>query len=155
MNNLIKYLENVKQKLTITNLMVNVIGKDRSLLQLIVSLNTQDQLYNKGIRSDKTKIGQYAPYTIEIKRLKGQPYNHITLKDTGDFYDSFVAFVDNSADIQISSDPIKTDALTGLTTDLTIRYGEKIIGLTEENIDVINKKILLPVQKYIKRNIFK
>lgn len=155
MNNLIKYLENVKQKLTITNLMVNVIGKDRSLLQLIVSLNTQDQLYNKGIRSDKTKIGQYTPYTIEIKRLKGQPYNHITLKDTGDFYDSFVAFVDNSADIQISSDPIKTDALTGLTTDLTIRYGEKIIGLTEENIDVINKKILLPVQKYIKRNIFK
>ena len=134
--------------------MVNVVGKDRNVLSLIVSLNTQDQLFEKGIRSDNTQIGEYSPFTISIKQAKGQRYDHITLKDTGDFYDSFTAFVDSSGDIEIETDPIKIDAFTGLQTDLTIKYGKDIVGLTQDNLEIIQAKLIAPVQKYIKKNIF-
>lgn len=133
--------------------MVNVVGRDRSVLSLIVSLNTQDQLFNKGIRSDRTQIGEYTDFTISIKRAKGQRYDHITLKDTGDFYDSFAAFVDNSGDIEIETDPVKTDEF-GLQTNLIFRYGEKIVGLTPENLDIVRSKILKPVQDYVLRKVF-
>jgi len=62
----------------------------------VIRLN-QEQL-SIGIDSNDKKIqtlkgtifGQaYSPYTVTIKKLKNQPYNIVTLKDTGDFYDSF------------------------------------------------------------------
>lgn len=155
MDQIVKYLNRVKRGLTIKNIMINVVGKDRSLMTLIVSLNTQDQLFNKGIRSDGSDIKpDYTPFTISIKQEKGQPTDRVTLKDTGDFYDSFVAFVDSSADIIINSNPIKIDE-SGLETNLLFKYGEKIEGLTEQNLDIITRKLIVPIQKYIKNVIFK
>ena len=134
--------------------MINVVGKNREVLNLVVEMNTQDQLFDKGIRANKTKIGKYSPFTIEMKRAKGQPFNHITLKDTGEFYESFFAFVDSSGDIEIKTEPIKVDEFTGLETNLLFKYGEEIVGLTPDNLDILNRKILIPVQKYV-QEIFK
>ena len=44
--------------------------------QIIINLNRQDQLYNKGITSTSKDISSYRPYkslTIKIKQEKGQP----------------------------------------------------------------------------------
>ena len=154
MDYLLKYLKRVKSKLTLNNIMVNVVGKDKSLMTLIVSLNTQDQLFEKGIRADGTPITpEYTPFTISIKREKGQPTDRVTLKDTGEFYDSFVAYVDSSADIIINSNPLKVDE-NGLETNLLFKYGEKVEGLTQQNLDIITQKLIVPIQKYIKQVVF-
>ena len=156
MDSLIKYLEGIQKKLTAQTLMVQVVGKDRSLLNLIVTLNTEDQLFKKGEDSLGNPITPgYTPFTIELKQAKGQPTNRVTLKDTGDFYNSFLAYVDNAGDIIINSDPIKIDSFTGAETDLTIKYGKDIIGLNEKSLSILNEKIIIPAQKYIKEKIFK
>ncbi len=134
--------------------MVRVVGRDRSIMDLIVKLNTENQLF-KGIRSDGTEITPpYTGYTISIKTEKNQPTDRVTLKDTGDFYDSFVAYVDGSKDIIITSNPIKVDEF-GFTTNLIEKYGDKIEGLTEESKVILNSKLIVPIEKYIKEVIFK
>ena len=62
---------------------------DREVQDEIIRLNTEDQLYEEGIDSQGRSLGEYTPYTIEIKKSKGQRVDHITLKDTGAFYASF------------------------------------------------------------------
>lgn len=152
MDVLLKKLKRIKSQLNITNLMINVVGKDRSVMNLIVELNTQDQLFDKGIDSlGKSLEPPYSPFTVRLKQEKGQPTNRVTLKDTGDFYNSFSAFVDSSADIIISSDSIKY-AFDG-AWDLLDIYGKNVEGLTQQNLEIINTKLIVPIQKYIKSNI--
>tara|TARA_B100001287_G_C22686610_1_gene534240 strand:+ start:15205 stop:15678 length:474 start_codon:yes stop_codon:yes gene_type:complete len=156
MDLLVNYLKSIRNKLTIDNLMVSVVGRNKQILDLIVKLNTENQLFEKGIRSDGTEIEPfYSPFTVELKQSRGQRTDHVTLKDTGDFYNSFVAFVDSSKDIIIQSNPIKIDESTGFETNLIFKYGEKIEGLTQENINILNQKLLVPIQKYIKKIVFK
>lgn len=90
----------------------------------ITALNKK-QLFS-GIRSTGADIKPaYAPLTILIKDQKGQPTDRVTLRDKEDFYDGL--FVDvNSETFVINSSDSKTDALTG-------KYGEKILGLTDES----------------------
>lgn len=117
---------------------------DKRMRDLIIRLNTEDQLYNKGIDSRGRELGNYSPFTIEIKIEKGQRYDHITLNDTGDFYKSFRVLL-NGSDIKIDYN----DEGKGLALD----WGEDIIGLTEENlqrvIDVAKLVILPKVKAYI------
>jgi hypothetical protein len=50
-----------------------------------VTLNIEQ--INQGLRSDGSEIlPSYSDFTIEMKKLKGQPYDRVTLQDTGDFY---------------------------------------------------------------------
>lgn len=54
-------------------------------------------LYEQGINRLGVNIMDYAPYsplTIEIKKEKGQPYNRVTLRDEGDFEQSFYVEAD-------------------------------------------------------------
>jgi hypothetical protein len=62
---------------------------DKDVQDEIIRINTEDQLEEEGIDSLGRKLGDYAPSTIAYKRRKGQRYDHVTLKDTGDFYNSF------------------------------------------------------------------
>lgn len=97
--------------------------------RLIIELNTNEQLF-KGIDSTGRTLesigGGYAPLTIEIKKSKGQPYDRVTLKDTGEFYESFDVRPFKGG-FRIEADAIKED------DDLTMEWGEDIIGLTEES----------------------
>ena len=113
---------------------------DRETQFEIIRLNTEDQLFDDGIDSLDRKIGEYSPLSVSIKTSKGQRTDHITLKDTGEFYQSFRVKVDKWG-MFIAADDVKDD------TVLTERYGIDILGLTEENTQVLINMIR---QKYIK-----
>lgn len=122
--------------------------------KLVIDLNTKSQLYTDGIDSNGIKLSEYtrnngySNYTKAIKEEKGQPTDRITLNDTGKFYKSFrIVFFDNS--LQIVANPIKDD------TNLFNEWGIDIVGLTEENMNIVisyAKIILLP---YIKQQLLK
>lgn len=90
-----------------------------------------------GERANKTKISPlYKPYTTSLKKKNNQPYDRVTLRDTGDFYDSlFIELSDGFFEIK-SDDP--------KSFDLIDKYKSEILGLTDENITEIIR-ILRPI----------
>jgi hypothetical protein len=113
---------------------------DREMQDEIIRLNTEDQLYEEGIDSRGRSLGEYSPYTIEIKRSKGDRYDHITLKDTGAFYASFKVRATKTELIIEADDRSKYDR------PLTEVFGEDILGLTDDNLDWLFDFIL---EKYL------
>lgn len=105
----------------------------------IVGMNADQQLYEKGITATGVFIADYAPYseiTIEIKQESGQPYDRVTLRDTGDFEHSFFLDADN--------EKFSIDAADKKTGDLMKYYGDEILGLTDENAKILQMDIILP-----------
>lgn len=95
----------------------------------IVNMNSEEQLYEKGITREGVSIADYAPYhplTIEIKKAKGQPTSRVTLMDEGDFYNSFF--------VEVRGDRFEIKAGDFKTEKLMMQYGAEILGLTQENI---------------------
>ena len=105
----------------------------------IIRLNTDDQLYEEGIDSLGNGIGDYSETSVNVY---GKTAGHITLKDTGAFYQSFVVKV-NSNGIMIVANDVKDD------TVLTDRYGIDILGLTEENLEVVRNMLKTNYINYI------
>jgi len=86
-----------------------------------------DQLFEQGVNEDDQVIGRYSIVTETVynpEKVAGSPY---TLKDTGDFYKSFMMEVLPDG-IIINADGIKDDG-----TDLLERFTDKILGLTDES----------------------
>lgn len=105
----------------------------------ILKLNTEEQLYRQGINANSENIDDYSPYTpftISLKKKKGQPFDRVTLRDTGDFHESF--FLD------IDSKSFFFDATDEKAKELAEKYGEDIFGLTEDSISILQKEILIP-----------
>lgn len=126
---------------------------DNDFTDLIIKLNTQNQLYERGVNSDGEDLSVVAgvnPETgtaystvtvygskargIKGKVEKGQRYDHVTLKDTGEFYESFRTVWSNEGDgvIIITANTIKDGE------DLMDRWGRDILGL-----DQVSRKILI------------
>lgn len=97
----------------------------------IIDLNTEGQLFRKGIDSTGDKLPlPYAPMTIAIKRSKGQPIDRITLLDEGSFYRGwFLKFI-NKNTFTLSSLDNKTEKLIS-------EWGSEIFGLTQESIEFL------------------
>ena len=113
---------------------------DEEVKQDIIKLNTKDQLFDKGIDSLDKTLGNYSQTSVN---KYGKRPGHIQLFDEGDFYGSFVIHV-TTDEIVIKADTIKED------TDLSVRYGNDILGLTNDNLDfVIREYILENYQEYI------
>lgn len=106
---------------------------DQTMQAQILDLNTESQLYERGIDADSKSLGGYAPFTIEYKEtIAGQMGNdtrtaNVTLKDTGEFYRSF-RFVKAADGFHIEADTEKDGGV-----DLAYLYGPKILGLTNES----------------------
>lgn len=117
--------------------------------QKIVELNVE-QLYEYGINSLGIRIDTYDPYstyTVRVKKEKGQPYDRVTLRDTGDFHRSFEV-VFGPASFYITATDSKTQMLVE-------RYGERIFGLTTENKKELTEKYVVPeITKEIRRELF-
>ena len=139
------------------NQLLRISLKNPRLKERIIQLNTQEQLYKKGIDSEgrKLKSGSfsaiindevYAMRTIFEKELKGQPTDRVTLNDTGDFYNSFRV---NATDdeIIITAKTMKQD------NDLLEVWGEDILGLTDENLQEIIDRIRVEVVYYLNKTI--
>ena len=106
---------------------------------IIHELVSEEQLYEKGVNSYSVKISDYkpySPYTVTIKKEKGQPSNRVTLRDSGDFHESFYVNITDTYFEVLATDP--------KTGDLIKKYGKEILGLTEENISEILFNYIIP-----------
>ena len=125
------------------NKLFKSIMSDQRMKQFIIEKN-QEQLYEDGIDSEGKELGYpgYSPTTIEIKKIKGQRYDHVTLKDSGDFYRSFK--------IHVFSDYIEIRVIDKSGNDSLIRrYGEDILGLDELNKTKLNQLIINDITQKI------
>lgn len=105
----------------------------------ICDMNTEDQLYERGVNRVGVDIMDYMPYTpktIEIKEIKGQPTNRVTLRDEGDFHASFKVIVDKDK-FTITAEDWKTEFLIR-------KYGRQILGLTDENAQELVNEYIYP-----------
>lgn len=120
---------------SVDSLVLDVVLENEAL---VIDMNTQDQLFEKGINAKGEKITPaYTPYTIKIKKEKGQPINRVTLKDEGDFQSSF--YLKKKVDeIEVGSSDIKTEAIVW-------KYGDEIFGLSPENLHEIEEHYIKPV----------
>jgi len=121
---------------------------DKTVQDEIIRLNTEDQLEEDGIDSKNRKLGDYTVYTKDLKRQKGQRIDHITLKDTGAFYESFRVLVNKSGITIIADDSSKYDV------PLTKSFGLDILGLTEDNKEWLHDFLIERYHEFIKRELF-
>ena len=119
------------------------IMSDGRLKNFIIERN-QDQLYEHGIDSKGQQLGYpgYSRTTIEIKKKKGQRYDHVTLKDSGRFYNSFrIVVLSDAIEIRVTD-------LSG-NDSLLRRYGEDILGLDDINKFELNTIIINDIKEKI------
>lgn len=96
----------------------------------ILDLNTESQLFEKGETGEGTPITPaYRPFTVRIKKQKGQPTNRVTLRDSGDFHKSF-RVIFSKTQFRITADDEKTQKLVD-------KYGGQILGLSEDSLDTL------------------
>lgn len=96
---------------------------------ILIDMNAHDQLYAKGVNRLGVRIDEYQPYrplTIKVKIEKRQPYDRVTLKDTGEFYDSFY--------VETAEDRFYIKASDEKTNWLIKKYGAEIFGLTNDSL---------------------
>lgn len=131
----------------------NVTG-NKSVQYEALRLNRQVQLYEQGVGVDGKTLRSiyarngavYAPNTEFYKREKGQPYNRVTLRDTGKFYNTFNVRVVANGDMFIDADTLKDGK------DLQDQFGQ-VLGLDEESKDVIRQMAKPIVIQYAKSKI--
>lgn len=136
-------LANRVKSLSVTD-MVHELSENTEFMDYIIELNTKNQLYDKGVNSLNVSIGDYSPKTKGIKQEQGQPFDRVTLNDTGAFYESFITYF-NGKDIVISANVIKD------TSDLISDWGKEILGLNEDSLTLLRLKAKLILIPYIKK----
>jgi len=124
--------------------------EDKRVHDFIISANTNDQLFDGGIDANGNSLGVYAASTIKRKRKLGLPTDHVTLFETGQFHKSWKLFLDENHDFIISADT--ESAPYGYLLD---KYGEDILGLTEENIGRLRELAKIVVQERVQQLIKK
>lgn len=103
----------------------------------IIALNYEDQLYDKGIDRDGKKLTPpYAESTVKRKKRKNQPTGRVTLRDENVFHQSFYIYYGTDNFQIMTTDPIEPI--------LTYRYGEELLGLTDENLQYVTEKFVAP-----------
>lgn len=145
----IKNLGKKLMKLDQNKILKKIFSEDAVQVQMI-DLN-QDQLYSKGVDSKGESTGEYSSATIygtvnfEGKIAKGQPYDHVTLKDSGASYDSMKVKDDNTG-VEI----------TGEFPEAVMQGWPDAMGLTEESIGILNEEEIIPrTQEELKNKLLK
>jgi len=103
----------------------------------IIELNTEKQLFDKGIGSDGKSLEP--PYSNPYKKLKkklGQPTDRVTLRLDGDFYKSF--------EVVIGNEQFRINATDFKTKFLLKRYGKQVLGLTNSSVSQFNQIVIRP-----------
>jgi len=109
--------------------------KNGGLNDIVKSLVVLEQDFAKDLNRSQLIDGQnidtsniepaYSRTTVSIKKSKRQISDRVTLKDTGDFYKSFT--------LKTNNDSFVISATDSKTNKLQKKYGNKILGLSEEN----------------------
>lgn len=102
---------------------------------VIIEYITQQQLFQKSEDGNKRKLRpKYAPRTETYKRRRGQVSSRVTLRDTGEFYNSFKVYVDG--------DDIVIEATEDYVKYLTAKYGDAILEVQDENLEDFFKRYI-------------
>ncbi len=145
--------------LTINRALFFVFSDDQ-IQDFVLELNTGGGIFARGIKGqlfsgiDSTGNeladigGDYSPITIQEKQFKGLPTDRITLFDEGDFYSSFRIDVSKES-ISILANTIKEDV------DLQNRWGDELLGLTDESRSKLLNEIIPIIIDYIKEQILR
>ena len=122
------------------------IFSDEEIQDEIIYLNTDEQLFTDGVNAEGVKLtsigGEYAFETVLNKQSEGLPYLHVTLYDTGEFYDSF-KIVPQKDGVLIEADTIKEGE------DLQDRWGDEILGLNEASLESLRKTVAEELVRYV------
>ena len=106
------------------------------------------QLYEQGINRIGVKLSDFAPYsetTVMLKRIKGDPYDRVTLRDDGDFHGEWKVEADDKG-FKLTTSDWKEELLGR-------HYGKEIYGLTEENAQEFTTEYIKPDLLRITREI--
>lgn len=133
-------LTDVRDKMTLDQVM-RAAFEQAKIDELITGYNVA-QLWS-GETAQATPIQpQYTPRTKRIKRGKGQPYDRVTLKDTGDFHASIYSYVDGRNDIVI-------DAKDSKKEKLVTKYTAEIFGLKPNNMEQFRLVLLNAMRDHV------
>ena len=110
---------------------------NESVLDQMADLNTEVQLMEQGVYADGTDTPEYSPFTIEIKQSKGQPYDHMTFRDTGETHSS-IEYSFNGEIVANWEDRF----------ELQENYND-FVGLTPESMDELKPEIAENIRDYI------
>ena len=101
-------------------------------------MQTEEQMY-LGINADGNAITpDYAKITINYKKRTGQPYDRVTLKDSGDFYDSMELIIGNNSMFIMNTKKY--------WIYLIDKYAD-ILGITDTNLQTFVNTYTLPIIK--------
>lgn len=118
---------------------------------VIRNSRVQDEIINfnhEQLQGGEDALGQtiftiggnpYRPFTVKIKRAKGQPTNRVTLYDTGEFYDTF--------EVKILKDGYEITAnFKKGSDDIRDNFSSQFdfLGLTDESLTEFVNEIFLP-----------
>ena len=128
---LIEELENFKEKINAYLEAATMEAED-----MILEMN-MSQLYDSGEKSNGVRITpEYAPSTVQRKKKKGQPTNRVTLRDSFDWQSSFF--------IHYNPDGFEIKAADWKTEILKKRYGDEILGLQDEMVNILCDDVYIP-----------
>lgn len=96
----------------------------------IIEMNVERQLNERGILSTGSPITpEYKSITEMLKRNSGKEWRHVTLRDNGDFHNSVFVRFEEKRFVLDATDPKKGA--------LERKYGRKILGITDENLQIL------------------
>lgn len=118
------------------------IFKNNRVQEEVIRLN-HEQLQSGEDSSGKDIVtiggSPYRPYTVTIKKKKGQPTNVVTLKDTGDFYNTFrVKITSNGYEILADFRKGSEDIRDNFSNEFDF------LGLTGESLAELVYETILP-----------
>lgn len=110
---------------------------------VIIDYLTNKQWFQKGQKSDGGIIKPvYTRITIKLKQKKGDPYDRVTLRDTGKLY--------RSIDLIIGERALIARVTVEYFRRLELKYGKKILGIQDKFIEEFTENYILP---QIKKNL--
>ena len=108
----------------------------------MIELNRDDQMFERGVKADNTRIGDYAASTRIYKKEAGQRHDHMTLRDTAAFHESIDIEFGDSEFVFTANDKKINDK--GGTDSLLEIHGKEILGLTDDSLNFIKDKFIKP-----------
>lgn len=150
MEQLKKLLRRTKRLKKNQNNLYKKIFNKRPVKDEIIRLNTDEQLFEKGLNANNVSLesigGAYSPVTVLIKQEQSLPFDRVTLYDTGAFYGSFKVFAETDGFV-IEADTAKEGA------DLRERWGPDILGLTDESKNELSEQLKKELIEIVKAKI--
>jgi hypothetical protein len=135
--------------------LINIVNQNRRLIEDANRERLADGKLSDGTsiinnRSGESTFGtnRYSKYWAEKRQNRGRQVEYVDLKYTGNFYKSikYKKTEDGGKIISTDSDQKKLN-------DIDDRYGDKVLGLTENELDNIAKDAAIQLSEFIAQKI--